>query len=90
MPRPKIKKTTMTFTVLHRADAFPLPDDEFWGEYDGPYAGPLGFLMQEAWDGGMVGIESDGVTVDVPDDQVETELIAMGNDGTFFEEDDDV
>lgn len=82
----RIKKTTITFTVLHRADDYP-NDEEIWGEMDNPYDGELGYLMKEAWDGGMVGMESDAVTVDVPEDQVRGELLAMGNDGTFFDDD---
>lgn len=82
----RISKTTVTFTVLHRTEDFPLKD-EFFGEYDNPYDGVLGYLMKEAWDGGMVGLESDPVTTPVPDDHVKDELRAMGNDGTFFDDD---
>lgn len=82
---PKISKTTITFTVLHRADDFPL-GGEYFGEYDNPYDGELGYLMKEAWDGGMVGSESEAVTVEVPEDQVRDELRALGNDGTFFDD----
>lgn len=82
-----ISKTTITFTVLHRSDDPVLSGREFIGEYDSPTDGLLGYVMQEAWDGGMVGIEGDPVTAPVPDDQIEDELLAMGNDGTFFEED---
>lgn len=85
MSRSKISKTTITFTVLHRTDDFPL-NGQFWGEMNGPYDGELGYLMQEAWDGGMVGIESESVTVPVADDQVRSELLSMGNDGEFFDE----
>lgn len=78
----KISKTTITFTVLHRTGDEGL---EAAREYNHYLDGPLGYVMQEAWDGGMVGLESDPVTEAIPDAEVEAELLAMGNDGTFFE-----
>jgi len=83
----EVSKTTITFTVLHRSDDPALSGEETWGEYNHAYDGPLGYLMQESWDGGMVGLEGDWVTVPVPDDQVKAELLKMGNDGTFFNDD---
>lgn len=68
----KISKTIITFTVLHRTDD--QPED-------------LDHALREAFDGGMVGLETDSVTVPVPDDDVEDELVALGSDGTFFESD---
>jgi hypothetical protein len=83
----QISKTTVTFTVLHRTDDPVLSGQETIGEYDHAYDGLLGYIMRESWDGGMVGVESDPKTVPVPDDQVPGELLAMGNDGTFFDDD---
>ena len=84
-----IAKTQITFTVLHRADDPVLSGKEFIGEYDRPTDGLLGYVMQEAWDGGMVGIESDPVTTPVAPGDVKAELLAMGNDGEFFSEEDE-
>lgn len=85
----RISKTTITFTVLHYSDDPVVSGAEFIGEYERPTDGMLGYVMQEAWDGSMVGMESDPVTVPIPDDQVESELLALGNDGRFFDEVDD-
>ena len=84
----KVSKTTITFTVFHRTDDNPFTGvEETWGEYDHPFDGPLGLAMQEAWDGSMVGMESEPVTVPVPEEQLEAALQAIGNDGEFFNDD---
>lgn len=82
-----ISKTTITFTVLHRTGDEGLVEagNRDYGHY---LDSPLGYIMQESWDGGMVGVESEPTTVPVPASKVERELLAMGNDGTFFEGDD--
>lgn len=67
-----IVKTTITFTVLHRADN-PLSDHT------------LEEVLWEASEGDAVGWETDRVTQPVPDDRLADELIALGNDGTFFD-----
>lgn len=69
-----IVKTTITFTVLHRADN-PMES--------------LGHAMSESWDGDAVGWETESVTVPVSPDDVVDELVALGNDGTFFDDDDE-
>lgn len=84
----RISKTTITFTVLHRTDDEGLVEAQY-RDYDHYLDSPLGYVLQESWDGGMVGREGEMVTVPVPDDQVEQELRALGNDGSFFEEDED-
>jgi hypothetical protein len=65
-----IKKTTITFTVLHRADQ--------------PLSPHLEGVLEETDDGNAVGQETGRQTVDVPDDAVRAELEALGNDGKFF------
>jgi len=82
-----IMKTTVTFTVLHRSDDPILCGEEFIGEQNGPTDGLLGYLLEEAWNGGMVGLESDPDTVPVPRNRVAAELLSMGNDGHFFDDD---
>jgi hypothetical protein len=71
--RPKIAKTTITFTVLHLASD-PLPDD-------------LLVVLEETNTGHAVGWTTDRKTVEVPDSRVVTELVALGNDGSFFDDD---
>jgi hypothetical protein len=68
-----ISKTTITFTVLHRTDAEPFDtiDD----------------ALYESREGNAVGMETSFETVEVPDEQVEGELLALYNDGTFFDSD---
>ncbi len=77
-----ISKTTITFTVLHRTDE---PIVGFPG--DGPLCSPLGEALARSWDGHAVGAETSMTTVEVADDKVEDELIALGNDGEFFDDD---
>lgn len=77
-----ISKTTITFVVLHRTDE---PIIGFEG--DGPLASPLGEALARSWDGHAVGMETSEETVEVPDDHVENELVALHNDGTFFDDD---
>jgi hypothetical protein len=67
-----ISKTTYTFAVLHRSDE-PPPT--------------MGDAMREATDGHAVGNVVSEHTVPVPDASVEAELVVMGNDGSFFEDD---
>lgn len=78
-----ISKTTFTFTVLHRTDE-PFSDGYDSG-YDGPFCGALAEAMQRSWDGDAVGAEAVAEVAEVPDDQVSEELVALGNDGTFFD-----
>lgn len=75
----KIQKTTMTFTFLH-----PAADNlDGWSTDQ---------IFDECDSGGFVGQWGPMKTEDVPDDKVEEELQALGNDGEFFkafEEDDE-
>lgn len=66
----KIQKTTYTFVVLHAEDN-PPQDIEH--------------ALNESYDGMMVGLETGAETVDVPDEKVVDELVALGNDGSFAE-----
>lgn len=68
-----ISKTTYTFTVLHRTDE--------------PFTEGLTEAMARSYDGHAVGWETNEVTESVPDDKVSDELVAIGNDGTFFDYD---
>ncbi|GAB4988539.1 MULTISPECIES: hypothetical protein [Mycobacterium] len=70
----RVSKTVVTFTVLHCSDT-PLPPS-------------LDAILQETDYGHAVGLETSRVTVDVPEDTVRDELLALGNDGEFFEDDD--
>lgn len=67
-----IQKSTFTYVVLHRSDEVPES---------------LGDAMVQAYDGGMVGLEIESVTVDIPNENVSDELVALGNDGEFFDSD---
>lgn len=64
-----ISKTTFTFVVLHPTDQPPMS---------------LEHAMEESMTGNMVGLETEAITLEVPDSEVETELVALGNDGEFF------
>lgn len=67
-----ISKTTFTFTVLHRSDDPPAD---------------LGDAISEADHGSAVGLETSRETVPVADSAVADELLALGNDGEFFDDD---
>lgn len=82
-PADPISKTTFTFTVLHRTDEPFIWDGQ---EGVGPYDNNLGEALARSWDGHAVGWVADETTV-VPSDQVAAELVALGNDGTFFDDD---
>jgi len=69
----QIVKTVITFTVLHRADN-PMTD----------YS--IDQVLSETNEGDAVGWETDRTSQTIPPEQVVDELIALGNDGTFFEE----
>lgn len=69
-----IRKTTFTFTVLHREDA-PLADIED--------------VLREASDGHAVGAVADVHSTNLPTEAVRAQLLALGNDGTFFDDDED-
>lgn len=69
---PKIKKSTIVFTFLHPADAV-IHD---WS---------IDEINHECDCGDFVGGTREITSVDVPDDQIETELQALGSDGSFFE-----
>ena len=69
-----IVKTTITITVLHR-DNNPMTD------YD------IENVLYEMREGEAVGWETDRTTEPVPADRVADELVLLGNDGTFFDDD---
>ena len=71
-----IVKTTVTVTVLHRADNR-LTDHD------------IEDVLYEIREGEAVGWETDRVTEPVAAEQVPDELVALGNDGEFFDEDED-
>jgi hypothetical protein len=73
--RDGIVKTTITITVLHRGDN-PMTDHD------------IEEVLYEMREGEAVGWETDRVTEPVPADQVSDELLALGNDGTFFDDED--
>lgn len=77
-----ISRTTFTFTVLHRTDE---PFTGFDG--DGPLDTTLGEALARSWDGNAVGLVTAEVTVPVPLEEVEDALVALGNDGAFFDTD---
>lgn len=82
-----ISKTEFVYTVLHRTDE-PFSDgyDAGYGE-DSPFCGSLAEAMQRSYDGNAVGAETSEVTTPVQNHQVERELVALGNDGEFFDSD---
>jgi hypothetical protein len=67
----RIQKTTLTFTVLHPAtdDLEEMPIEAIWNECDG---------------GAFVGACTERIKTDVSDRAVKKELMALGNDGEFF------
>lgn len=65
-----VDKTTYTFIVYHE-NTDP-PED-------------LGHAMRESFDGSMVGAVTSERTDAVHPDHLRDELIAIGNDGTFFD-----
>ena len=67
-----ISKTTFTFTVLHRTDD--PPED-------------LEAALRESWDGNAVGLETAVEVVGVADEDVSDQLVLLGNDGDFFNDD---
>lgn len=79
-----ISKTTFTFTVLHRTDE-PFTWDN--SSESGPLANNLGEALARSWDGHAVGTVTDETTVDLDDEDVSDELVALGNDGGFFLDD---
>jgi len=68
---PDISKTTFTFTVLHRSDA-PLHN--------------IQHALAESYDGDACGFETGSETTAVPPERVVAELLALGNDGRFFDD----
>lgn len=70
-----IAKTTITITVLHRA-----------GSLDGS---GIDDVLYEMSQGEAVGWETDRRSVSVAPTDVERELKQLGNDGTFFDDEDD-
>jgi hypothetical protein len=68
----QVSRTTYTFEVLHPSDVVLHGIDH---------------AMREAWDGCAVGNVTSEVTTPVPADQVADALFALGNDGTFFQDD---
>lgn len=71
-----IVKTTVTITVLHRADN-PMTDCD------------IEEVLYEMREGEAVGWETGRVTETVAAEQVPDELVALGNDGTFFDDDEE-
>ena len=67
---PLIRKTTFTYVVYHEADDEPVN---------------LPHAMWEANQGSMVGSTIDMKTESVHPDKLVDELVAIGNDGTFFD-----
>lgn len=72
--RSGIVKTTITITVLHR-------DDNAMTDHD------IEEVLYEMRDGEAVGWETGRVTEPVPAEKVYDELVALGNDGEFFDDD---
>ena len=68
---PKVARTVFTFELLHGADA--TFED-------------LQHALREAWDGGAVGSERVISTVPLGDALVPAALLALGNDGAFFDD----
>lgn len=64
-----ISKTTYTFVVLHTSDERPLSLED---------------AMEQSMNGNMVGMETQEVTENVRSEDVVGELVALGNDGEFF------
>ena len=71
--RPKIRKTELTFTVLHPAtdDLDEMSVEAIWNECDG---------------GGFIGACTQRTRTDVLDSAVKRELMELGNDGEFFDD----
>lgn len=65
-----ISQTTFVFTVLHRTDERPATIDE---------------AVRETYDGRAVGAVVHALTGPVADAAVPDALVALGNDGTFFD-----
>jgi hypothetical protein len=73
----RIKKTMIVITFLHRDD-YPIA------------ATPIEDLLNDADTGPIIAGSATILSTDtVPPDQVEAELLAIGNDGSFFEDPDD-
>lgn len=69
---PKIRKTTFTVTVLHSAD---LPVDKMSADE----------ILAEMDNGECIGSIGRKVTMALGPNAVKNELLAIGNDGTFFD-----
>ena len=67
----QIKQTTFTLTVLHRADEDPTDLN-------------IESVLQEIDSGSMIGQVDLGRQEDVPQNELQDRLLAIGNDGTFF------
>lgn len=65
-----IAKTVYGFTVLHRADEKPVGLED---------------AIAQSYDGHAVGMETSEETTKIEDKDVEDELVALYNDGTFFD-----
>lgn len=64
-----ISETVITFRILHRTDE-PVED--------------LREALERSWYGHAVGLDDTYETTPVPDGEVADRLVALGNDGTFF------
>ena len=73
MGRPTVRKTVIEFTVYHR-------------DFDDPASMDLADVISECDTGSMIGQVTDVKESTVPDGNVVDELIAIGNDGSFFDE----
>lgn len=73
-----IFKTAITITVLGEFESRGAA--QAWFDNANPYT-----ILNEMDDGDLVGQTSVGEVEEVPESDVESELEAVGNDGTFFD-----
>jgi hypothetical protein len=66
-----IKKTTITITVLYEDDV-------------NVENMPLSAVLRQMDNGDLIGHIGSRKTISIPDSKVKKELLAVGNDGTFF------
>lgn len=71
-------KTTITVTVLGEFDAI--------GDADSFFSNAsMDRVLQEMEEGDLIGQSHVGETVEVPQSALQAELLAIGNDGEFFD-----
>jgi hypothetical protein len=73
-----IRKVTLELTILYDADTAARPQDM-----------GLAAVIREMDEGDLIGQSRCVSDERVPDEKIEEELFAVGNDGTFFAEKDD-